>query len=545
MRKSKSKSRSNSKSPKKTSSQRSQVYNEEEIDDILENINLKRPRNMYTHFCLEQVDEFKKKNKGKKIDMKVFSGECASKWKKLSEKDQEKYKELFEKDKLRFKKDLQVVSHYLFKDYNDIVRRPPTAYRIYLNEKLREGFEKDLDPKEVKNKASKEWRQMPDEKRQVYQDKKKENDNWFEKAKHTRKVTPLSMFVQNYVQNAKDKNKEVPKLGEIAAMWKKMNSSEKLKYQKYAEEINEERQKLQDIYELINGVKPKKPAGAFRVFLQERAKEKAFKNLKEGRELWDKLSKEEKDEYLKKAHKCKLAYKYKNMIYKKKIRKILPKKPANAYAQFIKEKKGQKIPKGKTPGEYWKDDWEKLSEEKKEKYEEKAKKEKERYEKKMEEFKNYIFDIPKRPLNAFSLYVRDRIPEIKKDRNDEPVANLLKIVAQEWNDEDGVSQSKYEKKAEQDKKRFLRQMKDFEKLGYYKKNSRGERTKEGEEDDDEEEEKKKSKKKKRSTSTASKSSKKSSKKTKSKSKSKTQDSKKKRSSSKSKKKSGKTQKKIK
>ena len=540
MRKSKSKSRSNSKSPRKNSAQKTQVYNEEEIDDILENINLKRPRNMYTHFCLEQIDEFRRKNKGKKIDMKVFSGECASKWKKLSEKDQEKYKDLFEKDKLRFKKDLQVVSHYLFKDYNDIVRRPPTAYRIYLNEKLREGFEKDLDPKEVKSKASRDWRQMPDEKRQVYQDRKKENDNWFEKAKNTRKVTPLSMFVQNHIQNAKDKKEQVPTLAEVAAMWKKTSSSEKEKYQKYAEEINEERQKLQDIYEIINGVKPKKPAGAFRVFLQERAKEKAFKNLNEGKELWDKLSKEEKDEYLKKAHKCKLAYKYKNMIYKKKIRKMLPKKPANAFAQFIKEKKGQKIPAGKTPGEYWKDDWDKLSEAKKEKYEEKAHKEKERYEKKMEEFKNYVFDIPKRPLNAFSLYVRDRIPEIKKDRKDEPVPKLLKIVAKEWNNEDGVSQSKYEKKAEQDKKRFLRQMKDFEKLGYYKKNSRGERTK-GEDDDEEEE--KKSKKKRRGSSTASKSSKKSSKKTKSKSKSKTQDSKKKRSASKNKKKSGKTQKK--
>jgi hypothetical protein len=35
------------------------------------------------------------------------------------------------------------------------------------------------------------------------------------------------------------------------------------------------------------------------------------------------------------------------MIYKKKIRKIMPKRPANAYAQFMKEKKVKKSLKAK------------------------------------------------------------------------------------------------------------------------------------------------------------------------------------------------------
>jgi high mobility group protein B2 len=167
----------------------------------------------------------------------------------------------------------------------------------------------------------------------------------------------------------------------------------------------------------------------------------------------------------------------------------------------------------------------------------------------MEQFKNYVFDLPKRPLNAFSFYVRDRIPDLKQENEKAPTTKLIKMVAKEWKEEDGVSQSKYEKKAEQDRKRFSRQMKEFEKLGYYKKNSRGERTKkdEDEEEDEEEEEEVKSKKKmkKRGSSTASKSTRKGTKKTKSrsKSKSKTQESKRKRSMSKSKKKTGKTQKK--
>ena len=536
--------RSKSKSPKKKSSQ---VYNDDEIDEILENISLKRPRTMYTHFCISEIEKNKNKNKNKKIDLKTFSKELAEKWKDLSDKEKEKYKEKFEEDKLRFKKDLEIVRHFLFKDFNDVVRRPPTAYRIYLNEKLREGFEKDLNPKEVKAKASRDWRMMPEEKRQVYIDKKKDNDDWFTRAKNTRKVTALSLFVQNTIETAKSKNKEIPQLKEIAPLWKKLPTSEKNKYKNYANEINEEREQLQDIYELVHGVKPKRPAGAFRVFLQEKAKDKALHSLQEGKELWDKLSEDEKDIYLKKAHRCRLAYKYKNMIFKKKIKKILPKRPANAFAQFLKEKKGQKLPKGENPGTYFRDEYENLSKDKRKKYELKAEKEKERYEKKMKEFENYVFDLPKRPLNAFTLYVKDRIPTLKKDNEKDPVAKLIKIVAKEWKEEDGVSQSKYEKKAEQDKKRFSRQMKEFEKLGYYKKNSRGERTKKEDDWDEEEEEEESSKKKtkRRSSSSASKSTKRGSKKTKSrsKSKSKTQVTKTRKSSSKSKKKTGKTQKK--
>ena len=137
----------------------------------------------------------------------------------------------------------------------------------------------------------------------------------------------------------------------------------------------------------------------------------------------------------------------------------------------------------------------------------------------MEEFNNYVFDMPKRPLNAFTLYVKDRIPDLRKENQDTPTQELIKIVGKEWKKEDGVSQSKYEKKAEQDKRRFIKQLKDFEKFGYYNKNSRGENPKKDDDDEDEEEEKKSKRKskKKMSTSTNSKSTKRTSKKSKSKS----------------------------
>lgn len=525
---------------KKNKSQKITNLTDDQIDDLLENINLKRPRSSYTHFCIDEIEKYKNKNKDKKIDLKTFSSECAEKWAKLSDKEKKIYKERFEEDKTKYKNDLEIIRHLLFKDCNGLVGRPPTAYRIYLNEKLREGFEKNLDPKEVKMKASKDWRQMDDDKKKVYMDKKKETDELFEKAKKVRKITALSMFVQDEIKKAKENHKEIPKLADIGPAWKKLSKSEKMKYQNYAEVINEEREKLQDLYELVNGIKPKKPAGAFKVFLQEKAREKALHNLTEGKELWDKLSEEEKEKYLKKAHRCRLAYKYKKMIYNKKIKKILPKKPATPFGYFLKEKKGIKIPKGEKILTYWREEFNKLTKDQKKKYEEKASKEKEKYKKKMEVFDNYVFDIPKRPLNAFSLYVKDRIPDLKKQNEKAIASDLIKIVAKEWKKEERVSQAEYEKKAEREKKRFLKQMKDFEKLGYYKKNTRGE-NKKGDEDDEEEEKSKRQSKKKTSSS-------KSSKKRSSSKKSKTktvQDSKRKSSRSKSKKKASKSQKKNK
>ena len=186
------------------------------------------------------------------------------------------------------------------------------------------------------------------------------------------------------------------------------------------------------------------------------------------------------------------------------------------------------MPKGEKAVAYWREEFNNLSKDKRKKYEEKAEKDKERYEKKMLEFKNVIFDMPKRPLTAFSLFVRDRLPDLKKEDKETPTPELLRKVAKEWQKEEGVSQAKYEKKAEYDKKRFKKQLRDFETLGYYKKNYRAEKSqtkskRSKDEDESEveesEEEERKTKKKRRSTST----SRKSSKKTRSKSKSKTQD----------------------
>ena len=80
------------KSPKRTS-QSNKIMEDDEIDEIMENIDLKRPRSGYTHFCMDEAENFKKKNKGKKLDLPTFSKDCARKWTELSDKEKDKYNE--------------------------------------------------------------------------------------------------------------------------------------------------------------------------------------------------------------------------------------------------------------------------------------------------------------------------------------------------------------------------------------------------------------------------------------------------------------------
>ena len=507
-----SKPKSRSKSKRKNSQSGPIFEDEEKIDQIMKDITLKRPRNPYTQFVLKESEQYKSQNKNSKIKIADLSANCGEKWKKLSKEEKKKYIELYEEEKLKYKNDLELVRHYLFKDFQDTVRRAPTAYQIFLNEKMRLGFEQNLDPKDIKKSASAEWAEMSEEQKGVYKDKKKENDNWFEKAKSIRKITPIALFIQKQYDEAKEKKQEPPKLKDIAPSWKKLSKKEKETYEKYAQELNEEKEQLQDLYEITHGVKPKRPAGAFRIFLQEKAKNNEIKTLSDGQELWKKLTEEQKEEYLKKSHRCQLAYKYKKMIYVKQIKKMLPKRPGSAYNYFLKEKKGQKIPEGQNFIKYWHSVFEKLTPEQKTKYEEKAKKAKETYDKKLEKFANKEFDMPKKPKSGFSFYVSEKMPALKKEKPKLLLNSLIKQIAEEWQKEPEEKKEEYMKKSEQDKKRFKKQFREFKKLGYYSKDS-------GTEEDDNEEDKKKSSKK-RSSSKSKKSKNASKKKSKSKSKSK-------------------------
>lgn len=507
---SKNKTTSVSKSPNRSKSRsESQPYSEiddDQIDEIFKNITLKKPRNPFSQFVMQEAAKIKTKTG--KFDLKTEMVNITDKWEKLDESGREKYLKLFEDEKIKYQKDLLLVRHYLFKDYNDTVMRKPTAYRIFLQERMRDGFEKGLEPKEVQSEASKDWKKMEDKEKAIYLNKKKENDNWFAKAEKTKRVTSLSLFVSQKFQEAKNAHKPVPTLADIAPSWKKLSQEEKQHFEKYADEINQERRHLQDLFDITHGVKPRRPAGAYKAFLQEKAKEGVLKSLQDGKELWDKLTEDEKEVYLAKAKRTQLAYKYKKMIYEKKIKKIIPRKPGGAFCFFLKEKKGQ-IPKnGESFLKYWKEEWNKLEDNKKKHYEAKATAAMEKYEKKKKAFENKVFDLPQRPMSGYMIFISQSIKKIK-DKEDEdgvdkkdrtPTAELVKKFGKEWMDMKQSEKDYYEKLASKGRKVYKKQLKEFNQNGYYTKNkAKKEVEEEGEDDEDEKKSEKSSKVSKKSS----------------------------------------------
>ena len=78
------------------------------------------------------------------------SKKYSSKWAKVSDKDKDTYEKKSQEEKEKFKKDLETVKHYLF----SYIKEGATAYRVFLDKRLSEAFEKDEDPKEIKRKRN-------------------------------------------------------------------------------------------------------------------------------------------------------------------------------------------------------------------------------------------------------------------------------------------------------------------------------------------------------------------------------------------------------
>ena len=57
-----------------------ELISDEKIDQIMKDITLKRPRNPFTQFVLNEVEQIKSKNKDIKLEIKELVPSCAEKW---------------------------------------------------------------------------------------------------------------------------------------------------------------------------------------------------------------------------------------------------------------------------------------------------------------------------------------------------------------------------------------------------------------------------------------------------------------------------------
>ena len=98
--------------------------------------------------------------------------------------------------------------------YNNISsKEKSTAYITFLNSRLNEGIKNEDEPKNIKLKAIKDWSKMSKEEKLKWQNKKDNNDNWWERAKSLKNITSYCVFVQKKIEDAKEKKEEIINIG--------------------------------------------------------------------------------------------------------------------------------------------------------------------------------------------------------------------------------------------------------------------------------------------------------------------------------------------
>ena len=356
---------------------KNQLIEEEYINNLLSGITLKKPYNSFDLFIKEKFnsnDAFNKNNEinnnssdknGNNSNLKNYQ----NLWNSLTDNQKQEYKNEYIKKNNKYKRDIEIIRKCIFKGIDGKIKFKSTAYQIYLNDQLIEGLEKNYDPKYIKNNARLKWNKMKLEDKKPYFLKKKENDTILDLVLKYKNINPFILYVFNYLNNCKKNNNIIPNINKLTKNWENLNNSEKQKYEKYAEELIYDKYNIRNIYDAIHGIKPKTPSGALRIFLQIKAAKKEINTINEGINLWNNLNINEKEYYLKISHKYYLSFKYKEMIYNKKIKKNYPKKPISPFQIYLNDKKGIKLPKGNNnPILYWRKKYNELTDTEKDKY---------------------------------------------------------------------------------------------------------------------------------------------------------------------------------
>ena len=72
-------------------------------------------------------------------------------------------------------------------------------------------------------------------------------------------------------------------------------------------------------------------------------------------------------------------------------------------------------------------------------------------------------NAPKRPISAYFFYNQERRLTLKKEQPTLDHKDLIRVMSDEWNKLTEEQKRPYIKKAEDDKKRYIEQMKEYEK----------------------------------------------------------------------------------
>ena len=167
-----------------------------------------------------------------------------------------------------------------------------------MNKKLIEGLNKNIQPKDIKKEAREIWNKMDIKEKILYRTAKRENDNFYDEIMNHKYISPFFIFMNNELNLYRKNKKKKPSLKQLIDTWNKLPKSETEKYIAFSKEIKDDQNNMQNLYDIIRGIKPKIPAGAYRTFLEDKASKGIISSLIEGEKLWDSLSEQEKEKYI-------------------------------------------------------------------------------------------------------------------------------------------------------------------------------------------------------------------------------------------------------
>jgi hypothetical protein len=434
----------------------------EEFETRILDVNIKKPRSAYNFYIADMQE---KEGSGKSIT--EAGKEFSKKWPKLSAKEKEKYEKQAQEDKERYNEHLLLVKKYIV---SKPLREAASGRDIFIDEQVTEKMENGMDSKEARKEAIEAWRNMTTNQKEVYEEKKEKHRELYEDIKKapTANVSGYTLFCRDKMVKARENNEKMT-LPMCAEAWNKAKDTIKEKYDNYAEEIREERRKNRDLYEMAYGVKPKRPLGPYNFYLMELSKEGKFTGFKDAAKSWRNTSDEDKEKYLRVAKKAQLAYQMKKQEYNSSVRKSYT-RTKSAFNFFVADQKDKNYPDDLGQGGFFNwcyDKWMKTSDEIKKKYEKMAEQSAKASNREREELDNKVFEQPKKPINGYARFVKERVPQLKEKNPDTNNSEFFGMVAEEWRNMKIKNKEKYDKAYKEELTGYKDRLREFNKNGYY------------------------------------------------------------------------------
>lgn len=450
------KTNSRSKSKKRHSNSQKKIKTEEDFFNNIMQINIDKPGSAYNYYIKEQMT----KNKITKVAeaSKLF----APKWNNMNDKDKDKYEKIVEEEKIRYDENMKLVKKYLIDP--DKLKEQVSPYmafkRAYVDNAINQ---QNREPSEAREEAKEEWEKLTKDERKEWEDTFDKNKDLLEELKKFKPglINAYSMFVRDKVANSK------MNFTEASEAWKKASSTQKEKYERYAADENKERKKKISLWEVMSGIKPKRPVGALTHFIKDLSKKRKLDGVKNifshAAAKYKELSDSEREQFEKIQKQEQLEYTIKMAEYKRFLSNRFGRAPSalNLYVQdHSSEIDTNDLKQGdflKLLTEKWKNESDKI----KRYYNDKAAEQKEKY----DEYKNEQCNLkpPKRPLNAYTIYLQDNYDSYKEKNQKLDSSAIFSLIAEKWGTLKEKEKEPYAKKALLEKERYENEIEEFEK----------------------------------------------------------------------------------